>query len=128
MMKRITVDQVVRLHETILKETGGLRGIRDHGAVESAVARPFSSFGGFEPYESKFAKAAALIHSLIKNHPFVDGNKRTGITAGVLFLWVNGCRLTATQEAFEETAVSIAESQMDLDEIAEWLKANVTEV
>lgn len=128
MIKRITVDQVVRLHEAILKETGGIRGIRDHGAVESAVARPFSSFGDFEPYESKFAKAAALIHSLIKNHPFVDGNKRTGITAGVLFLWVNGYRLTATQESFEETAMSIAEGKMDLDEITKWLKANVTEV
>lgn len=127
-MKRITADQVVRLHDAILNETGGSRGIRDRGAIESAVARPFSAFGGYDLHESAFAKAAGLMHSLIKNHPFVDGNKRTGMSAGVLFLWVNGYRLSASQEAFEETAVAIAEGKMDLDDIAEWLKSNVTGV
>lgn len=78
----------------MIDKTGGSHGVRDLGLLESAVMRPKATFGGEELYSDVFSKAAALMHSLIRNHPFVDGNKRTGIAAAGLFLAQNGVQLT----------------------------------
>ena len=92
----MTVEQVLFLHSRLVEETGGAHGVRDLGLLESAVARPGATFGGEDLYAEVFRKAAALMASLILNHPFVDGNKRTGIAAAALFLARNGCQLMAT--------------------------------
>ncbi|HXF69902.1 MAG TPA: type II toxin-antitoxin system death-on-curing family toxin [Thermoflexus sp.] len=122
-MRFLTVEQVLFLHARLIEETGGAHGVRDLSLLESAVARPQATFGGRDLYPDLFSKAAALIDSLIRNHPFVDGNKRTGIAAA-LFLRQNGYRLTATNEELETFALYVAESKPEITEIAAWLKAH----
>lgn len=78
--------RVYEIHEVIIAETGGLPGLRESTLLHSAVARPFATFGGQELYPTDFEKAAALFHSLIKSHPFMDGTKRTAFAAAIFFL------------------------------------------
>ncbi len=78
--------RVYEIHEVIIAETGGIVGLREATMRHSAVARPFAAFGGQELYETDFEKAAALFHSLVKSHPFMDGTKRTAFAAAIFFL------------------------------------------
>ncbi|HXF69069.1 MAG TPA: type II toxin-antitoxin system death-on-curing family toxin [Thermoflexus sp.] len=123
-MRFLTVEQVLFLHARLIEETGGAHGVRDLSLLESAVVRPQATFGGKDLYPDLFSKAAALMDSLIRNHPFVDGNKRTGIAAAALFLLQNGYRLTATNEELEAFTLYVAESKPEISEIAAWLKAH----
>ncbi|MFQ5855792.1 MAG: type II toxin-antitoxin system death-on-curing family toxin [Anaerolineae bacterium] len=120
-MNYLTGVQVLFLHARLIEETGGSHGVRDVALLESAVARPRATFGGEDLYPDLFSKAAALMDSLIRNHPFIDGNKRTGIAAAALFLRQNGRRLTATNPELETFTLYVAESGPDISEIAEWL-------
>jgi len=88
-MNYLTAEQVLFIHARIIEETGGAHGVRDLGLLESAAARPQATFDGEDLYPDLFTKAAALMHALIQNHPFVDGNKRTGTVAAGLFLEIN---------------------------------------
>lgn len=124
-MTYLTIEQVLFLHARLIEETGGSHGVRELNLLASAVARPKATFAG-ELYPDLFSKAAALIDSLIRNHPFVDGNKRTGIASGALFLVQNGRRLTATNSELERFTRRIAESKSDISEIAAWLEAHST--
>ncbi len=121
-MNYLTPEQVLFLHARLIEETGGSHGVRDVALLESAVARPRMMFGGEDLYPDLFSKAAALMNSLIRNHPFVDGNKRTGIAAAALFLRQNGRLLRATSPELEAFTVYVAESRPDIPEIAEWLE------
>ena len=123
-MNYLTVEQVLFLHARLIEETGGSHGVRDVTLLESAVARPQATFGGKELYPDLFSKAAALMDSLIRNHPFVDGNKRTGIAAAALFLRRNNHRLTATNQELEAFTRSVAESRPDISEIAAWFQTH----
>jgi death-on-curing protein len=89
-MNHLTPEQVLFIHSRLVTETGGSHGLRDLALLESAVARPRATFDSKELYPDLFTKAAALMDSLIKNHHFLDGNKRTGITATGLFFRING--------------------------------------
>ena len=120
-MKYLTSEQVLFIHARLIAETGGSHGVRDLARLESAVARPQAMFGGNELYPDVFLKAAALLDSLINNHPFVDGNKRTGITAAALFLLANGRQLTANPAELEEFTLQAATSHPDLPILADWL-------
>jgi death-on-curing protein len=120
----LSVEQVLFIHARLIAETGGSSGIRDLGLLQSAVARPLATFGGQELYPDLFAKAAALMESLIRNHPFIDGNKRVGITAAALLLIRNGRRLTATNREIEHFTLEVAQSQRNQAEIAAWLQAH----
>lgn len=91
-MRYLSVEEVILLHSLLISQSGGSAGLRDRGALESAMAQPEASFGGEELYPSLAAKAASLGHSLIQNHPFVDGNKRIGHGAMEVFLFLNGGR------------------------------------
>jgi death-on-curing protein len=93
-------------------------------ALESAVARPKATFDGKELYPDLLMKAAALMDSLINNHPFVDGNKRTGITAAGLFLRINGWKLTASPEDLEVVTLCMATKDMQIAELATWLRTS----
>ena len=123
-MEYLTLNEVLLLHARLIQRTGGMRGIRDLGLIESALARPKATFEGTELYPDLWAKAAALIHSLAQNHPFVDGNKRTALTATGIFLELNGYRLSAGNDAAAAFMLSIAAGQVDVDEIAAWLKTH----
>ncbi|HEX5839833.1 MAG TPA: type II toxin-antitoxin system death-on-curing family toxin [Anaerolineales bacterium] len=118
----LTAEQVLFVHYRLVSETGGEYGVRDLGLLESAVARPQAKFDRQELYPDIFEKAAALMESLINNHPFVDGNKRTGIACAVLFLQQNGISFSARNAELEKFTLRIASSMAGRAEIIEWLK------
>src|SRR3990172_10842143 len=89
----ITLEQLLTIHEDQIDRYGGSHGIRDLNLLESALFRPQTTFSGEDLYKTIFDKAAALMHSLILNHPFVDGNKRTAVVAAIIFLLQNGWML-----------------------------------
>lgn len=120
----LTVQQVLFIHARVIAETGGEQGIRDLGLLQSAVARPQATFEAAELYPNLFAKAAALMESLARNHPFVDGNKRTAITAAALFLQENGWRLETTNQELERFALLVTDGQLALEAVEEWFRAN----
>ena len=97
-MKYLTVDEVVAMHSGVIKQFGGLPGIHSFDLLYSAIERPKATFGGDDLYETIFDKAAALIHSLILNHPFVDGNKRTAFVSLARFLYINKVKFMANRE------------------------------
>lgn len=108
----------------MIKRFGGSFGVRDLGLLESACARPQASFDGKDLYKTVFQKAAALIHSLLKNHPFVDGNKRTSITSAGVFLRLNDYKLKNSHQKEVKFTMSIENEGLAFEEIAEWLKDN----
>lgn len=108
----------------MIKRFGGSGGLRDLGLLESTVGRPQASFDGDDLYKTIFDKAAALFQSLLKNHPFVDGNKRTALASSGIFLKINGYRLTNTHEEEVEFAVSVDNQNLSFEEIAQWLEKN----
>jgi len=122
-MNYLTPEQVLFIHSRLVTETGGSHGLRDLGLLESAVARPRATFDSNELYPDLFTKAAALMDSLINNHPFLDGNKPTGITATGLFLRINGWDLTASSEELVACTMRGAVEGLEIDELANWLRA-----
>lgn len=125
MMRYLTLEQVYRLQERALLEKGGMPGVRDAGAVESAVAQPQMTFGGEDLYPTLAEKAAALGFSLIKNHAFADANKRIGHAAMETFLLLNGCEFAAHVDEQERVILAVAASKMEREEFTEWVKAYV---
>ena len=113
---------VIKIHETLINEYGGTHGIRDLNSLESAIARPFASFDQKELYPSIFSKAAALIESLISNHPFIDGNKRVGYFCLRFFLLTQNYDIQATQQEKYDFVISIASGKLSFEEIAKWIK------
>ncbi len=123
-MKYLTPIQVLFLHSRVIDETSGTHGVNDPAVLLSALARPQSGFAGQELYPDLYSKTAALLESLIRNHPFVDGNKRTGIAAAGLFLEQNGQRLQAGQSELEALALDVAAARLDLAGIAAWFQSH----
>ena len=123
----IFLEDILELHNKSILDFGGGHGVRDLGLVESAIARPFQTFGGEELYKNIFEKAAALGGSLIVNHPFVDGNKRTGMLAMVSLLISSGYRFTATPDNLYNFIIDIATGNISFDNIVEWLWENTAE-
>ena len=124
----LTTQQVLFLHARLVAETGGSHGVRDINLLLSAVGRPQASFDDQDLYPDLFTKAAALMDSLIRNHPFVDGNKRTGILAAALFLRINGYRLNPSNIELEKFTIEVAQSKYPVEEIAVWLQTNAKPV
>ncbi|MEA3336890.1 MAG: type II toxin-antitoxin system death-on-curing family toxin [Chloroflexota bacterium] len=120
----LTSEQILFLHARLIEETGGSHGLRDPALLLSAVARPRATFDSKDLYPDVFQKAAALMESLIRNHPFVDGNKRTGIAGAAIFLRRNRYSLTSTNRELEEFTLRVSRSEVDLTDIADWLKSN----
>jgi death-on-curing protein len=121
----ISVHEVEQLHHTLIENFGGSHGVRDLPALNSALARPFQTFDGRELYPSVFEKAASLIESILVNHPFIDGNKRTGYTLLRLFLIYNGFDIIASQDNKYEFVIDIASGTLKFEGIVSWLQTNV---
>lgn len=119
-----TFEEVLRLHESLLADTGGTPGLRDRGALEAAVAQPRATFGDQALYPTLHEKAAALAFGIVKNHPFVDGNKRTGHAAMEAFLLRNGREIRADVDAQEQVILDVAAGRMTREELAEWAEAH----
>lgn len=120
-MRYLSLAEVVELHRLVLEAAGGSPGIRDLGALESAVAQPRMSFGGEDLYPDLAEKAAALCFSLVKNHPFVDGNKRVGHAAMETFLVLNGFEIQATVDEQESLMLALAEGELGRPELVRWI-------
>lgn len=120
-MKTLSKNQVTALHSALIREFGGIDGIRDEGLLESALAAPFQTFGGEPVYPSLQAKAAQLGFGLIRNHPFVDGNKRIGAHTMLVFLAVNGIELRYEQQDLIDIVLSVAAGQIDRQGLLQWI-------
>lgn len=120
-----TPELVEHIHGAILAATGGAPGIRDRRLLEAALARPLASFGGQEFYPSLVEKGAALAHAIVKDHPFVDGNKRTAVVLLETLFRLYGLRLVATDGELEEVMVAVAAGTLDLEGLTAWLRARV---
>ena len=113
-------------HNMLLARFGGLEGLRDEGLLESALAKPLQ----LQNYGSPgiFDLAAAYAHGIVKNHPFLDGNKRSGLMAAAMFLEINGYRFHATEEEAVLQTLALAAGAIDANEFAVWLKVNCSSV
>jgi death-on-curing protein len=121
--RAITLEDLVFIHSAAIARYGGASGIRDAGSLEAAVSRPYASFSGQEMFPGPFAKAAALMESIIQRHPFVDGNKRTGAASAVYLLRTLGYRLTGvTNTDLVDLVLSLASRRMSVEELAAWFE------
>jgi death-on-curing protein len=120
----LTLDEVLALHEDQIRSYGGRRGIRDLGLLSSAMGAPASTFEGVFLHNDIFEMAAAYLFHIARNHPFIDGNKRTALAAALTFLWLNGFRLEADEIAVTDLVVSIAAGEASKAEAAVFLKPN----
>ena len=124
-MRYLTVGEVLDIYSRVMQQSGGLVGIRDLGALESAVAQPRMTFDGVELYPTLAEKASALGFSLIENHPFIDGNKRTGHAALETLLVLNGYQIDASVDEQVEIILKVASGDVDRSTFTEWLRMHM---
>ena len=120
-MIRLSKPQILRLHEQLVVATGGSDGLRDEGMLDSALSAPFQTFGGEDVYPSLQQKAARICFGLIKNHPFVDGNKRIGAHAMLVFLALNGIELQYTQTELSDIILQLAAGTIQSSDLLNWI-------
>ena len=120
----ISKEDIIQLYHFSIEKFGGADGLRDLGLLESAAARPYQTFGGLDLYPGALEKAAAIIESIVINHPFIDGNKRTGFLAMFAILEEEGYKLTANNESAYSFTIKISTGEIHFDEIVAWLKTN----
>jgi death-on-curing protein len=124
-VRYLTLNEVLEVHRLVMAQSGGAEGLMHLPALESALAQPQMTFGGEDLYPTLVDKAAALGYALIKNHPFLDGNKRTGHAAMEVFLVLNGSEIRAAVDEQEHVILQVAASEMDRVEFTTWLRAHV---
>ena len=125
MIRYLTLAEVIELHSQILEQAAGSSGIRDMGALESAIAQPRMTFGGAELYPTIIEKASALGFSIVVNHPFVDGNKRAGHAAMEILLVLNRLEIKAVVDEQERVILALAAGELDRDAFTDWLRKSV---
>ena len=119
-----TTHQLLFLHGRLIDETGGSHGLRDLALLESALNRPRATAEGKDLYPDLFSKAAALMQSLVLDHPFLDGNERTGIASASLFLLQNHRQLVTSSRELERFTLEVAHREIGMEEIAAWFRQN----
>ena len=124
-MRYLTLTEAVELHRRLLQATGGAPGIRDFGALESAIAQPKATFAGVDLYPTLAEKAVALAFSLVQNHPFVDGNKRVGHAAMETFLVLNGSEIGAAVDDQERLMLDLAAGRIGRGDLSDWLRQHL---
>ena len=125
-MKRLSKEQILMLHSQLIKQTGGTTGVRDLSLLESAIETPFQVFGGEELYPTIQAKGARLGYGLIKNHCMLDGNKRIGTHAMIVFLALNGIELSYTQNELYEMILAVADGSLEYKDMHKWVLEHQT--
>ncbi len=120
-MITLSKEQILLLHTELVKTFGGTLGVRDEGLLDSAINAPFQQFGGTELFPTIQQKAARLGYGLIKNHAFVDGNKRIGTHTMLVFLALNGIELEYTQEELFKTILSVASGELSYNDLVDWI-------
>lgn len=123
-MIRLSKTQILLLHEQLIAETGGSSGLRDEGMLDSALNAPFQTFGEEDVYPSLQQKAARLCFGLVKNHPFLDGNKRIGAHVMLVFLALNGIELQHTQTELSDVILQLAAGTIQSSDLLSWILAH----
>ena len=119
--EKLSKKQILMLHTQLIQQTGGSDGVRDYNLLDSALENPFQSFGGEELYPTIQAKAVRLGYGLIKNHCMIDGNKRIGTHAMLVFLALNGIQLKYTQKELYETILDVAAGKIEYEDLLQWV-------
>lgn len=117
----LSKEQIIKLYEELVSETGGTSGIRDEGLLESAINAPLQSYDNIELFPSIQQKGARLGYGIIMNHPFVDGNKRTGAHAMLVFLAINGIELCFDDDELVNTVLNVAAGKTKFEELLKWV-------
>jgi death on curing protein len=125
-MNVLSLEQLLEIHAFVVESTGGSMGLRDLGRLEAAIATQTQNVFGEELYPHLIDKAAALIRGIVADHPFIDGNKRTAMIAGLTLLEINGARFTAKLGEIEDFAVKIATNKLDIPSIVVWLREHTS--
>lgn len=126
MVKYLSVEEILRLHYQVIEDYGGSHGVRDEGRLKSVAEAPRQAVFGEEQYRTMYEKAAVYMRNIVGDHPFSDGNKRTGVTTTGVFLMRNNILLIASPSELEDFAVSVATDHLDVEAIAAWLEAHST--
>lgn len=124
-MKFLSKEQILFLHKDLIQKFGGVDGIRDENLLESAIYAPFQTFAGDELYPTTIEKAARLGYGLVKNHPFIDGNKRVGTHAMLVFLELNNFFAEYDDKDLIEIIFRIADNSLDYSDLLRWLKKHI---
>lgn len=128
MIVYVSIEQALALHEALARDFGGSSALRDRGLLESAVARPAMTFGGEDLYPDVATKAAALMHSLVLNHPVIDGNKRIGSAAAEFFAERNSYVLTTTDQELIDMTLAVAKGKIEVEALAIWFRQRLQRV
>ncbi len=120
-MTKVFVQQALLIHKYFIEMSGGIDGVRDLAALESALNTPFQTFGGEDLYPGKERKAASLCYGLIQNHPFIDGNKRIGVHLCNLFLDINGVKIEFTDDDLVQLGLSVAGGSWKMSDVLAWI-------
>jgi death-on-curing protein len=123
-MRYLSLREVLDLHDALLEQSGGASGIRDLGALESALAQPRASFGGSDLHPTLVGKCAALGYSLTLNHPFLDGNKRVAHAAMEIFLLLNGVEVVGTTDEHEHLMLQLADGKVTREALTTWIESH----
>lgn len=117
----LSKEQILFMHKQLIDETGGLDGVRDEALLDSAINAPFQKFDGDDLFPTVQQKAARLCFGIIKNHAFVDGNKRIGTHTMLVFLALNGIEIDCTQKELYQTILDLASGKLELDSLTHWI-------
>lgn len=123
----ITLAEVIAIHDILVESFGGSKGIRDKGLLEAALARPYQTFDGIDLYPQPVDKAAALFESIISNHPFIDGNKRTAYVLLKMILWEYQLDILADEDEKYNFVVAAAHREIRFDQIRDWLRNRLSD-
>jgi death-on-curing protein len=121
----LDVDQVIRLHRGLIEAYGGVDGIRDPGLLTSALEQPRSMFDGLYLHADLFEMAAAYLFHVVNNHPFIDGNKRTGSASAIIFLELNGVEIEADEDGLIDITIAVASGKARKPEVAAFFRDRV---
>lgn len=120
----LSLSEVLEIHRDQIERYGGDSGLRDLGLLQSALAMPAAGFGGRYLHNDLYEMAAAYLFHTTQNHPFIDGNKRTGVVAAIVFLFLNGVEFNADETELERIVLGVAEGKVGKDAVAEFFRHN----
>jgi death-on-curing protein len=121
----ISLNEVLAIHDILIERFGGAKGVRDKAGLESAINRPFQTFDGQELYPDTIDKASAIFESIISNHPFIDGNKRTAYVLMRLFIKQGMLDIEATEDEKFDFIIKSAKGELTFDEIVDWIRSKL---
>lgn len=119
----ISLREALNIHSVLIENFGGSLGVRDIDLLESSLLRPYQTFDGKDLYPTSIHKAAAILESVVKNHPFIDGNKRTGYVLARLLIMESGMDIYADEEAKYELVIKVSKGEINIEEILNWLQS-----